>query len=149
MLEDRVRALLYFSLVMIALALIATSRLFDEGGLGVLVWLDADRRGRVRLRRRVPRRRASTERGGAGGARRAGGGAQRRAGRSGRPGAVRSTFVRARDINVGLRASARTRPTFRRPRDIDVDHPGAAGVPGDDRRHGVVTLPRALRHTAP
>jgi len=40
MLEDRARALLYFSLVMIALALIATSRLFDEaGGLGVVVWL--------------------------------------------------------------------------------------------------------------
>ena len=39
MLEDRARALLYFSFVMIALALIATSRLFDEGGLGVIVWL--------------------------------------------------------------------------------------------------------------
>jgi hypothetical protein len=38
-LEDKVRALLYGSLVMIALALIATSRLWDEGGLGVLVWL--------------------------------------------------------------------------------------------------------------
>ena len=39
MLEDRARALLYFSFVMIALALIATSRLFDEGGIGVIVWL--------------------------------------------------------------------------------------------------------------
>ena len=39
MLEDRVRALLYFSLVMIALALIGTSRLFDQGGIGVIVWL--------------------------------------------------------------------------------------------------------------
>ena len=39
MLEDKVRALLYGSVVLIALALIATSRLWDEGGLGVLVWL--------------------------------------------------------------------------------------------------------------
>jgi hypothetical protein len=39
MLEDKVRALLYGSLVVVALALIATARLFDEGGLGVLVWL--------------------------------------------------------------------------------------------------------------
>jgi hypothetical protein len=39
MLEDRVRALLYGSLVLIALALIGTSKLWDEGGLGVLVWL--------------------------------------------------------------------------------------------------------------
>ncbi len=39
MLEDRARALLYFSLVMIALALIATPRLFDLGGGGVIVWL--------------------------------------------------------------------------------------------------------------
>ena len=38
-LEDRVRALLYGSLVLIALALIGTGRLWDEGGLGVLVWL--------------------------------------------------------------------------------------------------------------
>ena len=38
-LEDRVRALLYGSVGLLALALIATSRLFDEGGLGVLVWL--------------------------------------------------------------------------------------------------------------
>jgi hypothetical protein len=38
-LEDKVRALLYGSLVLIALALIATQRLWDEGGLGVLVWL--------------------------------------------------------------------------------------------------------------
>jgi hypothetical protein len=38
-LEDRVRALLYGSLVMIALALVATRRLWDEGGIGALVWL--------------------------------------------------------------------------------------------------------------
>ena len=39
MLEDRVRALLYGSIGMIALALIATSRLWGEGGPGALVWL--------------------------------------------------------------------------------------------------------------
>jgi len=39
MLEDRVRALLYGSVGLLALALIATQRLWDEGGLGVLVWL--------------------------------------------------------------------------------------------------------------
>jgi hypothetical protein len=39
MLEDRVRALLYGSVGLLALGLIATSRLFDEGGVGVLVWL--------------------------------------------------------------------------------------------------------------
>ena len=39
MLEDRVRALLYGSIGMIALALIATQRLWDEGGFGALVWL--------------------------------------------------------------------------------------------------------------
>ena len=39
MLEDRVRALLYGSIGMIALALIATSRLWNEGGFGALVWL--------------------------------------------------------------------------------------------------------------
>ena len=39
MLEDKVRALLYGSLVLIALALIATRKLWDEGGLAVLVWL--------------------------------------------------------------------------------------------------------------
>ncbi len=38
-LEDKVRALLYGSLVMVAVALIGTRRFFDEGGLGVLVWL--------------------------------------------------------------------------------------------------------------
>jgi hypothetical protein len=38
-LEDRSRALLYGSLVMIALALVATRRLWDEGGIGALVWL--------------------------------------------------------------------------------------------------------------
>src|SRR5215210_582932 len=39
MLEDRVRALLYGSIGLLALALVATQRLWDEGGLGVLVWL--------------------------------------------------------------------------------------------------------------
>ena len=39
MLEDKVRALLYGSLVLIALALIGTAKLWDEGGLAVLVWL--------------------------------------------------------------------------------------------------------------
>jgi hypothetical protein len=39
MLEDKVRALLYGSVGLVALALIGTSRLFDEGGFGVLVWL--------------------------------------------------------------------------------------------------------------
>jgi hypothetical protein len=39
MLEDKVRALLYGSLGMAALALIGTRRFFNEGGLGVLVWL--------------------------------------------------------------------------------------------------------------
>jgi hypothetical protein len=39
MLEDKVRGLLYGSLVLIALALIGAARLWDEGGLGVLVWL--------------------------------------------------------------------------------------------------------------
>ena len=38
-LEDRVRAVLYGSLVLIALALIGTGRLWDEGGVGVLIWL--------------------------------------------------------------------------------------------------------------
>ena len=38
-LEDKVRALLYGSLVLIALALVATGRLWNEGGLGALVWL--------------------------------------------------------------------------------------------------------------
>jgi hypothetical protein len=38
-LEDRVRALLYGSLAILALALIATRRLWDEGGFGALVWL--------------------------------------------------------------------------------------------------------------
>ena len=37
--EDRTRALLYGSLVLIALALIGTSRLWDGGGFGVLIWL--------------------------------------------------------------------------------------------------------------
>jgi hypothetical protein len=39
MLEDKVRALLYGSLGLAALALIGTGRFFGEGGLGVLVWL--------------------------------------------------------------------------------------------------------------
>jgi hypothetical protein len=39
MLEDRVRALLYGSIGLLALALIATRRLWDEGGVGVLIWL--------------------------------------------------------------------------------------------------------------
>ncbi len=39
MLEDRVRAVLYGSIGLFALALIATRRLWDEGGLGVLIWL--------------------------------------------------------------------------------------------------------------
>jgi hypothetical protein len=39
MLEDKVRGLLYGSLGLIALALIATGRMWDEGGLAVLVWL--------------------------------------------------------------------------------------------------------------
>ena len=39
MLKDRVRGLLYGSAVLIALALIGTSKLWEKGGLGVLVWL--------------------------------------------------------------------------------------------------------------
>jgi hypothetical protein len=39
MLEDKVRGLLYGSLGLIALALIGTGRMFDEGGLAVMVWL--------------------------------------------------------------------------------------------------------------
>jgi hypothetical protein len=39
MLEDKVRALLYGSLALIAFALIATRTLWDDGGLAVLVWL--------------------------------------------------------------------------------------------------------------
>src|ERR671915_240653 len=39
MLEDKVRALLYGSVGMIALALVGTARLLDEGGFGLLVWL--------------------------------------------------------------------------------------------------------------
>jgi len=38
-LDDRLRALLYGSLVVIVLTLVATSRLWNEvGGLGVLIW---------------------------------------------------------------------------------------------------------------
>lgn len=39
MLEDKIRALLYGSIVLVALALIGTSRMWNEGGAGVLVWL--------------------------------------------------------------------------------------------------------------
>ena len=39
MLEDRVRTVLYGSLVLIALALVGSRRLWDEGGFGVLIWL--------------------------------------------------------------------------------------------------------------
>jgi hypothetical protein len=39
MLEDKVRGLLYGSVGLIALALIATRRMWDDGGLAVLVWL--------------------------------------------------------------------------------------------------------------
>jgi asparagine N-glycosylation enzyme membrane subunit Stt3 len=39
MLEDKVRALLYGSAALIAIALIATRKLWDDGGLAVLVWL--------------------------------------------------------------------------------------------------------------
>jgi hypothetical protein len=39
MLEDKVRALLYGSLALIAFALIATGRMWEDGGLAVLVWL--------------------------------------------------------------------------------------------------------------
>ena len=39
MLEDKVRGLLYGSVALIAFALIATSRMWDDGGLAVLVWL--------------------------------------------------------------------------------------------------------------
>jgi hypothetical protein len=39
MLEDKVRALLYGSVGLIALALIATRRMWDDGGFAVLVWL--------------------------------------------------------------------------------------------------------------
>ena len=39
MLEDRSRALLYGSIGLLALALVGTSRLWSEGGLGVLIWL--------------------------------------------------------------------------------------------------------------
>jgi hypothetical protein len=38
-LDDRMRALLYGSLVVVVLTLVATSRLWNEaGGLGVLIW---------------------------------------------------------------------------------------------------------------
>jgi hypothetical protein len=37
-LEDRVRAVLYASLAMATIALVATRQLWDQGGIGVLVW---------------------------------------------------------------------------------------------------------------
>jgi hypothetical protein len=37
-LEDRQRAFLYASVGLAAFAIIATSRLWDEGGLGALIW---------------------------------------------------------------------------------------------------------------
>ena len=37
-LEDRQRGLLYGAIALAAFAIIATSRLWDEGGLGALVW---------------------------------------------------------------------------------------------------------------
>jgi hypothetical protein len=39
MLEDRTRGLLYASGVLATFALIGTRRLWDEGGIGVLIWL--------------------------------------------------------------------------------------------------------------
>jgi len=39
MLEDKVRALLYGSVGLIALALVGTAKLWDQGGFGLLVWL--------------------------------------------------------------------------------------------------------------
>ena len=39
MLEDKVRALLYGSVGLIALALVGTAKLWEEGGLGLLLWL--------------------------------------------------------------------------------------------------------------
>ena len=38
-LEERQRGLLYGALALIAFALVATSRMWDAGGLGVLLWL--------------------------------------------------------------------------------------------------------------
>jgi hypothetical protein len=37
-LEDRVRAVLYASLAMVTVALVGTRQLWDQGGIGVLVW---------------------------------------------------------------------------------------------------------------
>jgi hypothetical protein len=39
MLEDRTRALLYASGLLAAFALVATGRLWEQGGVGVVVWL--------------------------------------------------------------------------------------------------------------
>jgi hypothetical protein len=38
-LEERQRGLLYGALALIAFALVATSRMWDAGGLGVLLWM--------------------------------------------------------------------------------------------------------------
>jgi len=38
-LEDRLRGILYGCLALIAITLVATSRLWDAGGLGALAWL--------------------------------------------------------------------------------------------------------------
>lgn len=38
-LDDRMRALLYGSLALAAITIVATSRMWDEGGLGGLAWL--------------------------------------------------------------------------------------------------------------
>jgi TRAP-type C4-dicarboxylate transport system permease small subunit len=37
-LEDRVRGVLYASLAIVTLALVGTRQLWDQGGVGVLVW---------------------------------------------------------------------------------------------------------------
>ena len=38
-LEERQRGLLYGALALVAFALVATSRMWDAGGLGALLWL--------------------------------------------------------------------------------------------------------------
>ena len=38
-LEDRARGLLYGSVGLLALALVGTAKLWDDGGVGVLIWL--------------------------------------------------------------------------------------------------------------
>ncbi len=105
MLEDRARALLYFSFVMIALALIATSRLFDEGGHRRDRLAHADRRGRVRLRRGLARLARVLR------ARR---GEARRGVNVGRPSpaAALPTFPSATQVNVGTPRRCAARPTL-------------------------------------